>query len=160
MEWGAEIVLLIGGALLGLVLSRLSESTSFTLASRRGELTGQWIEVLGTGPHKSEERRDELTVRQRRNGRVTVDVRRSNPESEEGREWRMAGYVQGNDVALVFWPVGDHKDRSSYGVMLMHRDEKSAGSRWRGAYYRPGTDQIWAAGLSNATPIPVEWRRK
>lgn len=160
MEWLNALLLLIAGGLVGVALSPSGDWLKEWILGQGGELSGKWREELSPAYHKPYRRVDELVVRHRgRSGRLLVKVTRIEPMSEAGRRWRMSGFVRGDEAALVFWPIGKGFDGSSYGVMLLHRDASSAGSRWCGAYVRPGTDIGRLPGTSNFERIDTTWTR-
>lgn len=160
MSWLIQGLILLAGGVLGVLLSPTEDSWKTWILSRGGELTGSWREELHPAYHKPFTRIDDLTVHHRRiSGRITVHVTRIEPVDELGRTWRMTGYIRGDEIILVFWPIGKSYDGSSYGVMVLHRDTTSAGKRWNGAYIRPGTDLGRSPGMSNLERIGATWKK-
>ena len=160
MSWLIQILLVIAGGILGVVLSPTEDSWKSWILAQGGELTGRWREELAPAYHKQFSRIDDLRVRHRRySGRITVQVTRVEPINEAGRRWRMSGHIRGDEVCLVFWPVGKGYDGSSYGVMVLHRDTTSVGNRWMGVYIRPGTDLGRYPGTSNLERIKTTWTK-
>jgi len=160
MTWLIQVGLVVTGGLLGVLLSPTEDTCKSWILSRGGELTGPWREELHPAYHKRFSRIDHLNVRHRRfSGHISVQVTRVEPADELGRRWRMSGYMRGDEVFLVFWPVGKEYDGSSYGVMVLHRDTVSVGKRWNGVYIRPGTDLGRYPGTSNLERIGVTWTK-
>ena len=161
MIWLLQALSLCVGAALGVLFSPAEDTWKTWLLSRGGELSGHWREELLPAYHKPFNRVDELRVRHRRSsGRLYVQVTRKEPEEEAGRKWRMLGSARGDEAFLVFWPTGRGYDGSSYGVMILHRDPKSAGKIWRGVYIRPGTDINKPPGESNLERIGASWIKR
>jgi hypothetical protein len=161
MDWGAEIPLVLIGAAFGTIFTILFDTLRRWTASRGGELTGPWIQKIPPGYHKNYERRDELKIRHRpRSGRITFEIVRSEPADESGRRWKGEGFVRGNELVATFRPTGAGHDGSSYGVLVLHRDPESAGSRWSGAYLRPGTDIQRNVTAPNLAPVELTWQRQ
>jgi hypothetical protein len=125
---------------LGITLSPLEEPFKTWLLGRGGEMAGKWRQEIPPSFHRNHHRHDEIRVRHRRSGRLSAAVTRLVPSEEEGRKWRMAGFLSGHEIVLVFWPTGRVHDGTSFGVMVLHRDPDSRGARWHGRYVRPGTE--------------------
>lgn len=160
MTWIIQILLVILGCIIGVILSPTEDSWKSWILSQGGELTGRWREELSPAYHKQFNRIDDLRVRHRRySGRITVQVTRIEPTEEAGRRWRMSGYIRGDELFLVFWPIGKGYDGSSYGVMILHRDMTKFGKGWRGIYIRPGTDIGRTPGASNLERVEVAWAK-
>jgi hypothetical protein len=160
MSWLYQALLIVIGGALGVLLSPTEDTWKSWVLSQGGELTGRWREELSPAYHKPFIRIDELRVRHRKySGRVSVQVTRIEPAGESGRKWRMSGHLRGDELCLVFWPVGKEYDGSSYGVMVLHRDTASVGKRWKGVYIRPGTDLGRYPGTSNLERIEAIWTK-
>ena len=160
MTWLPQVLLVILGGFLGVLLSPTEDSWKSWILAQGGELTGGWREELSPAYHKRFSRIDDLKVRHRKHsGRITVQVTRIEPLEEAGRRWRMSGHIRGDEVFLVFWPIGKGYDGSSYGVMVLHRDTESFGKKWNGVYIRPGTDLGRYPGTSNLERIGAIWTK-
>lgn len=157
-----DFAYIILGAVLGTLLSILATKWTRGELGLRGELAGQWVEVVAPGRHKDYERRDSISIRHRRNRhRFRVHIQRTLPENESDRAWFGQGYVSGNDLLVMAYPAKPVNE-SSFGVIVLHRvHEKSGGWFWRGSYLRPATDVGREATTGmNLLWTEVTWKRK
>jgi hypothetical protein len=146
---GAVVTLAIQGAISGLMYVR---------ESRNGEFTGTWYAVLPASSGKAE-RREVMRVRQRRQV-LAVSIRRYSPPEESGRRWRMTAYVHGNILIGLFYTRVPKRDPSSYGAILLHRDDSVKDCMvWRGYYVRPDGNTLAEIVDLRAERHPIVWQQ-
>lgn len=147
------------GALLAAIVQAVVILGERWLASWRGEFRGTWYEIVPAWRDQPE-RIDRLKVRQR-GQRITVSAQRLRPGgAEQGRRWRMTGYVHGNVLVGIFHITTPNVDASSFGTFTLHRDSSvKESSVWRGTYVRPDSEPLEVIVAGNQPQRPIVWQR-
>jgi hypothetical protein len=140
------------GAVLGILLKPLWDY----LASRRGEFTGEWLQVI---PPFEGEPEKLATVKIKHVGtRIYGVTERTKPKEAFLQRWKVEGRVQRGLVYGMYWPEDYSKLPGSYGTLQFKiRDE----NYFEGFYVRvrSGTGADLNEFRDSLKTIPIRWER-
>ncbi|HVR95991.1 MAG TPA: hypothetical protein VMW27_05215 [Thermoanaerobaculia bacterium] len=140
------------GAVLGILLKPLWDF----VASRRGELTGEWKQII---PPFDGEPEKIATVKVRHVGdRIYGRTERTSPKLEFDQIWKVEGRVKRGLMFGIYWPEDTARLPGSYGTLqfkILHENV------FEGFYVRvrptPGTElNEFRESLKT---IPIRWER-